>query len=291
MQTPSRPDAPRILATTSGSQAWHGIPFELVRSPPAGSHEAQPCTHYWLAVVRAGRCDTRLRTAGTARDIRFLTGSFAGYNAGQHWDALTFQGPVDAFVFKLHVEAPTQPDFLPQLPKIGNFPCAQDAAILSLAEAMLTEFRQGCPSGRLYAESLGVAMAARLGGLTRQAACARSTSQQPRLPHRLVQSVSAFIEENIARELSIASLCGSVGMGATNFCRCFRGSFGISVHQYVMQRRLARARLLLDSDACLAEVALECGFSSQSRFTDAFRKASGTTPARYRSALRTTSLL
>jgi AraC-like DNA-binding protein len=54
-------------------------------------------------------------------------------------------------------------------------------------------------------------------------------------------------------------------------------------HQFMTSRRVERAKeLLLRTDHSLAEIALEVGFSSQAHFTDQFRRATGSTPHRYR---------
>ena len=66
----------------------------------------------------------------------------------------------------------------------------------------------------------------------------------------------------------------------------FRESFGLPPHQYVLARRLAKAReLLAGGDLPLGEVALMCGFASASHFSNRFRQAVGATPGAYRLAL------
>jgi len=80
-------------------------------------------------------------------------------------------------------------------------------------------------------------------------------------------------------------LAAKVGMGLGRFLREFRVSFEATPHQYVQQRRLARAReLLRGTDASLSTVALETGFASHSHFSTAFRAAFGVTPTGYRRA-------
>jgi AraC-like DNA-binding protein len=54
---------------------------------------------------------------------------------------------------------------------------------------------------------------------------------------------------------------------------------------WFLGRRIAKAQyLLVNSGLPLAQIALECGFSDQAHFTNAFGKATGTTPARWRKA-------
>ncbi|MND61187.1 HTH-type transcriptional activator RhaS [compost metagenome] len=67
----------------------------------------------------------------------------------------------------------------------------------------------------------------------------------------------------------------------------FRESFGLPPHQYLLARRLAKARQLLRyGQLPLGEVALLCGFASASHFSNRFRQALGATPGAYRTALK-----
>ncbi|NON33435.1 helix-turn-helix transcriptional regulator, partial [Klebsiella pneumoniae] len=69
--------------------------------------------------------------------------------------------------------------------------------------------------------------------------------------------------------------------------RMFRTSFGLPPHQYLLARRLNRARQLLRlGEIPLGEIALMCGFASASHFSNRFRQALGATPGEYRSAIR-----
>jgi AraC-like DNA-binding protein len=68
-----------------------------------------------------------------------------------------------------------------------------------------------------------------------------------------------------------------------HFAREFKRLTGFAPHQYVLGRRVERARALLArGERSITEVALTVGFSSQSHLTTAFRRVYGTTPAAYR---------
>lgn len=72
-----------------------------------------------------------------------------------------------------------------------------------------------------------------------------------------------------------------------HLARLFRRSLGTSLHQYRLHLRLAGAlQRLASGSPNLADLAFECGFSSQSHFGDAFRRAVGCTPGEARIALR-----
>lgn len=63
----------------------------------------------------------------------------------------------------------------------------------------------------------------------------------------------------------------------------FREAYGASPHQYILAKRVERAKaLLLATDLPIAEIALETGFSSQSHLTTAFGRFTGVPPAEFR---------
>ena len=64
---------------------------------------------------------------------------------------------------------------------------------------------------------------------------------------------------------------------------------GLPPHQYVIARRVERAKQLLHtgSDFSLAEVAAHAGFSDQSQFSDHFKRVVGVTPGQFRTRVRT----
>lgn len=100
---------------------------------------------------------------------------------------------------------------------------------------------------------------------------------------QLVEYIDGHLDESIGLS-ELAVLCN---LSEYHFARMFRESFGLPPHQYLLARRLAKARQLLAAgDLPLGEVALSCGFASASHFSNRFRQAVGATPGAYRLALR-----
>src|SRR6516225_3674543 len=98
-------------------------------------------------------------------------------------------------------------------------------------------------------------------------------------PHRLRLTFER-IEEQLATKLTVHSLAASLGLSAGFFSRAFREAVGKAPHEYIIDRRLARARRLLGPNARdLAAVAQAAGFSSRAHMTSVFRKRLGTTPS------------
>jgi AraC family transcriptional regulator len=82
--------------------------------------------------------------------------------------------------------------------------------------------------------------------------------------HRLKQVLS-YIEDNLSTDLSITDIALVAGLSASHCKLRFRQSMGIPLHQYVILRRVERAKSLLgEGKLPIAEIARETGFAHQS---------------------------
>lgn len=103
-------------------------------------------------------------------------------------------------------------------------------------------------------------------------------------PHWLAW-VEEYMRENANRHLSLEELAAVADVHPGHLSKVFRRHFRMSVGRYQRRLQIERARrLLLDSPASLAQIAVETGFSDQSHFTRVFKAHLGVTPARYRRA-------
>ncbi len=153
-----------------------------------------------------------------------------------------------------------------------------DPKLQWLTQELLDEAQRGAPGGALYAEGLSCALIGRLAecyGAPRDAA-----APVGHLPASGRRRVLDFIEAHLAEDLSVSVLAQEAGLSPDHFSRCFKASFGVSPHRYVLQRRLdAAVAMLRSTPLTIAEIALASGFSSQSHFTQALRQHTGKTPA------------
>lgn len=159
---------------------------------------------------------------------------------------------------------------------------AQDAQIRQIGYAVLAECRSGFASGRLYGESLAIALTARL------VTCYSSrpgslVGGNEGLPAWRLRRVTDFIEENIGAELALAEIAAVAGFSEYHFSRMFKLSTGRTPHRYVMERRVARAKELLALGTMpITEIGICLGFGDQSHLTTVFKKHTGTTPKHFR---------
>ena len=95
--------------------------------------------------------------------------------------------------------------------------------------------------------------------------------------------VSAYIEEHLPSNISIATLAGRARLSPHHFCRAFKQSFGIPPHRYHMVRRVERAKIfLMDQARSVTEIGLDLGFGQTSSFSALFRRVTGQTPSAFR---------
>ena len=83
-------------------------------------------------------------------------------------------------------------------------------------------------------------------------------------------------------------MAAAAHLSVYHFARQFRAATGMPPHQYVIARRVERAKQLLQAatELSLADVAAHAGFSDQSQFTHHFKRLVGVTPGQFRSPAR-----
>ncbi|MEW6497876.1 MAG: AraC family transcriptional regulator [Cyanobacteriota bacterium] len=154
----------------------------------------------------------------------------------------------------------------------------QDMLIQQIGLALKTELQSNGTSGRLYAESMANALAVHLlrHYSTRQQNIKVFTGG---LPQHKLKVVTDYIDDYLTRDLSLEELAAIAQLSSYQFSRTFKQSSGFSPHQYVIQRRVERAKqLLLQGKMSIADIAIACGFTHQSHLNRHFKRLTGVTP-------------
>ena len=101
-----------------------------------------------------------------------------------------------------------------------------------------------------------------------------------------ILTMIAFIQENFSEKLTLEDIAGSAAVSTRECLRCFRVSIHQSPMDYLIEYRIRTAKKLLEStDLSITEIALRCGFNSNSYFTKLFHRICGKTPNVYRKEL------
>jgi AraC family transcriptional regulator len=165
-------------------------------------------------------------------------------------------------------------------------PAIQDEAIRGILGMLMMELEGEAPCGRLYVDSLAHALATRYLLLDRLPG-PMTPSSVSGLPSRILNRIRAKIEDNIEADLTLDSLAEESGYSRAHFLRMFRAATGVTPHQYVLDLRLNRAQdCLRKKNVSMIDVALSCGFSSQSHMTSVFRQRLEMTPGEFRRSVR-----
>ena len=98
----------------------------------------------------------------------------------------------------------------------------------------------------------------------------------------IVEEVIQAVREDLAAELTLEKMAAQSGFSPIHFHNCFKRATGMTLREFVEDQRIRRAvDLLLTTDGTLAEIAIECGFSSQAYFSYVFKRRMGKTPREY----------
>jgi AraC family transcriptional regulator len=153
----------------------------------------------------------------------------------------------------------------------------RDAQLENICWALKAEMESNYPSGRLYTDSLAVSVASRL--ISTHSSMALRAPQSGGLGGRRLKQTLAYIEDHLSEDLSLSRIAAITGISASHFKTLFRESAGVPVHQYVIQRRIERAKdLLMQDKLSIAEIALAAGFSHQSHLARHMRRSVGLSP-------------
>ena len=93
-----------------------------------------------------------------------------------------------------------------------------------------------------------------------------------------IVDILRYIDEHIAEDLDAESIASAFFVSKYHMMRQFRRETGTTVHLYITQKRLVRARELIASGMRATEACYRCGWRSYSSFTRAYGKHLGTTP-------------
>jgi len=107
-----------------------------------------------------------------------------------------------------------------------------------------------------------------------------------RISHARLERALLHIERHIAGHISLQDLADAAALSRYHFCRSFHRTTGRTPLQYILERRVAAAKVhLLNPDFQLAHIAFLCGFASASHFATSFKAVTGMTSCQYRRTL------
>jgi AraC family transcriptional regulator len=155
-----------------------------------------------------------------------------------------------------------------------------DMFAIEAATRMRRELLSGCPE-LLVCEHLAYILASRVDTWI-NADASGPIHHRWMTPSRL-RIIDDLIEANLATKLTVHGLARALGLSDGFFTRAFKAATGQSPHDYIIDRRVSRARVMMRDNAIdLATVALLTGFSSHAHMTSSFRRRLSLSPTELR---------
>jgi AraC-like DNA-binding protein len=117
----------------------------------------------------------------------------------------------------------------------------------------------------------------------------RALQQRPLKPQPNAQAsyLQQLLDQHITSATSIRDLARQVHMSESHFSHQVKALLGVAPQQYVRERKIARARALLESTPMsIEEIAASLGYDETTSFFRAFKRVTGTTPGEIRRAMR-----
>jgi AraC family transcriptional regulator len=157
----------------------------------------------------------------------------------------------------------------------------EDPQLRALMHTLMAEAEAANPNGRLFVESLILAVSIHF--VKHYSAETKFIPEyRTGLTSRQLHRTFEYIEANLTEEISLDTLAKEVNLSKYYFSRLFKRSTGLTPYQYVLQRRLERAKAFLKhGESSIVEIAHLFGFSDQSHFSRLFRKQYGITPGNF----------
>jgi len=114
----------------------------------------------------------------------------------------------------------------------------------------------------------------------------KASAVQGGLPRYKLRRAVEFVDANLDRVIHLKDMARVADVSLFHFHRQFKKTIGLTPHQFIVQRRIEQAKVLLaQSELPIIDVAVRVGFVDQSHFTTTFRKMTSMTPRIYRNAV------
>lgn len=268
------------------ASSWHLHPKGMrVRRFQHGSFQADEvpgCSDHFFGYRLDGRVSAERRLGGRWSTAETLRGSLTAMPArsASAWRISGEGKMLHIFVPPHLFEAVERADDRSAPLQIDNPLGLVDPVLVAILERLASETRGDLPWHGMMVEALVIQLVVMLGRRTLAERSFTAGCFSPRQRKHLAE----LVESRLETDLGVLDLARELGMSLSRFGPSFRRSFGTTPHQYIVQRRVARAMVLLGTDMPIVAIAPAVGFAHQAHLTSTFRRYCGMTPAAYRMA-------
>lgn len=281
------PDEPELAGGHRGSYV-----FERRIAPPSDLPPHVFNDHMFLLVLGETAVPYRSRLNGHQVNGSFEPGRIRFVAAG---DSLStaWNHPIDSILVAVHPDMQRRAvgeDLTgPSCELISNAALHDDPILAHLTLALQSHLESGGLRGRLFEQSLLVAIAAHLLCVHSSSnRAANNLARRNRLPLWKRLRIEEYVRDNLTRlDLHLGEIAAAVKLSPCQLSRTFRSTTGQGLWQFVLKCRVQAAMSILRKKPAmsLALVAGSCGFESYSQFITAFRRFYGCLPSEARRTL------
>ena len=255
-------------------------------SYPAGKYDVESSEHWGVGIVKrpfdVSYCASGSGTCGQRRihaSEVFVSEPNSGFDAKirSHADIEYVVISKDRFMKRLP----------PDLQNIDTVPVYKAAFFSShllahLAQTLLEQLNRPTTVGNFYTDTLVDALVAEL-LKTVLIETRAHTKQTQSLTDQEFALLEEYIADNLETKIGLEDLSGVVGMPSSQLRGMIKARTGFTPYQFVLDTRVRRAQVMLrTTQRSAAEIAFDCGFSSQSHMSDVFRQRLGKSPGQVR---------
>jgi AraC family transcriptional regulator len=178
-------------------------------------------------------------------------------------------------------------DFIAHALGVGRLQLAdtftvRDPFISAAAAELRSSLKVAGRLSPIFAEAIATLVAYRIGLCARQHTGIRTAARAAAFTGRELIRIERYIEDRLHQCITVSMLADLTGLSLWHFMRRFNASRGLSLHGYITQRRLLRARkLLADTDLSVVRIALETGMT-HSHLSRSFSRQFGIAPREFR---------
>lgn len=274
---------PKPAIISSHQSKWTDIHFEYHQQPAYDTTEYRVPTHVISTVLCSihterwldGRFQREFQNQGDTNIIP----AFTLHRVEWQQEGQFMFVAIEPSLLKQVGQEIVNPDNIELIP---HFATIRDPLIQGIFFSLKRELDSGSIGGSLYVDHLKAALAIHLLKWYCSSQ-ARTVKYSNGLSREKLQKVIDYISDRLSEKIRLADLALVADMSQYYFCYLFKQSMGISPYKYVTWQRIEQAKQLLkQQNRSIADISLECGFSSQTHLIKQFRKQVGVTPKAYR---------
>lgn len=102
-----------------------------------------------------------------------------------------------------------------------------------------------------------------------------------REPDHISYRLERYIADHLSEDLSCERLCRVFHVSRSCLFKISKTHFGMGISQYIRQKQVQTAKMLLQSGVSVTDAALQCGFSDVSYFSKVFKAETGVLPSKF----------